>query len=308
MKKKLFTILATAALAVVTVVSLVACGGAKFEAKGVTAQINALMEVKSGQSDVAIIDSTMAGYLINKKDGNFTDLKMVTLSDYAMEKEYYGVAAKKGDTALINFINEQLVAMKDTKYSEVATKYGLQDRKVDMKADQFTGSSEGWKDQLITAGKVVIGYTENAPMGITNDDKTVSGFDIDLAREIFTPQGITVEAKIIDWDSKVTELNSDKIDLVWNGMTINPERQEQMAISIPYLTNEQAIVVKASNAENFTKFENLRKMKIAVEEGSAGYDVLVAIVAKMQKDYANDELVYSDKFKEDLNKYLEANK
>ena len=36
--------------------------------KSITAQIDALMEVKSGQSDLAIIDSTMAGYLLNQKD------------------------------------------------------------------------------------------------------------------------------------------------------------------------------------------------------------------------------------------------
>ena len=47
--------------------------------KSITAQIDALMEVKSGQSDLAIIDSTMAGYLLNQKDGSYTDLKIVTI-------------------------------------------------------------------------------------------------------------------------------------------------------------------------------------------------------------------------------------
>lgn len=70
MKKKLLTILATTAMAVVTTVSLVACGGtAKYEVKGIPNQIGALMEVQAGQADAAIIDSTMAGYLLSQ-EGN----------------------------------------------------------------------------------------------------------------------------------------------------------------------------------------------------------------------------------------------
>lgn len=311
MKKKLLTILATTAMAVVTTVSLVACGGtAKYEVKGIPNQIGALMEVQAGQADAAIIDSTMAGYLLSQEGNSFSGkLSLVNLSDYTMEKENYGVAAKKGNKALINFINEQLVATKDTKYADVAKTYGLESRKVDMKSSDFSGTSEGWKSQLIKQDEVVIGYTENAPMGITKDDgKTITGFDIDLAKAIFEPQGVTVKPVIIDWDSKVTELNSNKIDLVWNGMTINDERKETMEVSIPYLTNEQAIVVKTSNAKNFTKFEDLRKTRIAVEEGSAGEEILVAITAKMQKLFPEDEYSYTSNFKEMLDKYLEANK
>lgn len=133
--------------------------------KEIGAQIDALMEVKSGQSDVAIIDSTMAGYLINQPNSSYADLKIVEISDYEQIPEMYGVAAKKGNTKLIDFINTKLVELQDTKYSEIATRYGLTDRKVAM---SWTSSLTGdeWKSELINKKKVVIGYTVNAPMGI----------------------------------------------------------------------------------------------------------------------------------------------
>lgn len=136
--------------------------------KEITAQIDALMEVKSGQSDVAIIDSTMAGYLLNQKDGSYTDLKIVTISDYEQIKEEYGVAAKKGNTKLIDFINTKLVELQNTTYSEIAAKYGLTDRKVTMAwTSGLTGDE--WKNELKNKKQVVIGYTVNAPMGIELD-------------------------------------------------------------------------------------------------------------------------------------------
>ena len=100
--------------------------------------------------------------------------------------------------------------------------------------------------------------------------KEVSGFDIDLAKAIFEKEGIEVVTRKIDWSKKEIELNSGKIDLVWNGLTITDDRKETMQISIPYLTNEQAVVVKGENASKYTKLADLAGKKVAVEDGSAG--------------------------------------
>ena len=110
----------------------------------------------------------MAGYLLNQKDGSYTYLKIVTISDYEQIREEYGVAAKKGNEKLIDFINTKLVELQDTTYSQVAEKYGLSDRKVKM---TWTSSLKGdeWKNELKNKKKVVIGYTVNAPMGIELD-------------------------------------------------------------------------------------------------------------------------------------------
>jgi len=91
--------------------------------------------------------------------------------------------------------------------------------------------------------------------------KEVSGFDIDLAKAIFEKEGIEVVTRKIDWSQKEIELNSGKIDLVWNGLTITDERKENMQISIPYLTNEQAVVVKGDNASKYTKCFNKKWKK-----------------------------------------------
>lgn len=60
----------------------------------VTSQEAALLEVKAGTSDCAIIDVTMANSVVSK--GDFTDLSTISANLIAFEKEDFGVGARKG--------------------------------------------------------------------------------------------------------------------------------------------------------------------------------------------------------------------
>lgn len=86
------------------------------------AQIDALLEVNSKTSDIAIIDSVMAGFYISKPD--FSSLMMI---DCNFTDEYYGIAARKGDTEFIGKINASLKKLNESgKVGEIAKKYGLE--------------------------------------------------------------------------------------------------------------------------------------------------------------------------------------
>ena len=62
------------------------------------------------------------------------------------------------------------------------------------------------------------------------------GFDIDLATAVGEELGMTVEFKPIDWNAKEMELKAKTIDCVWNGMSVTPDRLENMALSNKYLS------------------------------------------------------------------------
>ena len=47
-----------------------------------------------------------------------------------------------------------------------------------------------------------------------------------------------------NWSSKEFELNGGKVDVLWNGLTITPARQETMLMSPAYIANAQVIVVR----------------------------------------------------------------
>ena len=122
-------------------------------------------------------------------------------------------------------------------------------------------------------GKMIIGYTEFAPMNYKNDDGEFVGFETDFAKAICEELGVEAEFQLISWEAKETELAAKTIDCIWNGMTITPERQEAMSISTPYMANKQVLIVKAENADKYLKPEDMDGAKIVAEVESAGEGV-----------------------------------
>lgn len=93
--------------------------------------------------------------------------------------------------------------------------------------------------------KMVIGLDDNfPPMGFRDDKGNIVGFDIDLAKEAAKRAGMEVEFKAIDWDSKEAELKSKRIDALWNGVTVTPDREKNILFSTPYIQDKQIIVVR----------------------------------------------------------------
>ncbi|MBQ7264634.1 MAG: amino acid ABC transporter substrate-binding protein [Firmicutes bacterium] len=124
-------------------------------------------------------------------------------------------------------------------------------------------------------GKLVIGLDDEfPPMGFRDDKNEIVGFDIDLAKAAGEKLGCEVEFQPIAWDSKELELESGNIDLIWNGLTITPEREEAMEFTKPYLKNKQVIIVK--NGSDITKKEDLEGKVVGVQAGSSAKDAVDA--------------------------------
>ena len=71
-------------------------------------------------------------------------------------------------------------------------------------------------EELKTRGLFVIGLDDSfPPMGFRDDDGTIVGFDIDLAKEVASRLGVQFKAQPIDWDAKELELSTGKIDCIW---------------------------------------------------------------------------------------------
>lgn len=120
--------------------------------------------------------------------------------------------------------------------------------------------------------EVIIGLDDSfAPMGFREDGELV-GFDIDLATAVFEEAGVKYTFQPINWNTKELELSSGKIDCIWNGLTITPEREENMLFTKPYLLNNQLVFVKA-NSEISTKADLAGKI-IGAQAGSSSVDAL----------------------------------
>ena len=118
-------------------------------------------------------------------------------------------------------------------------------------------------------GKIVVGVTDYAPYDYEENGEWV-GFDADMAKLLGEKLGVDVEFVEIDWEEKVTELKSKKIDLIWNGMTMTDELAKEMDFSTPYAQNSQVIVFNSALNPDIDSIEALAGKNIVVESGSAG--------------------------------------
>ncbi len=208
----------------------------------VDTQAKALMEVKSGTADMAVIDYVMSIGSIGEGT-DYADLKLI--EDVSFAPEEYGIAFRKGSDA-VNYVNKAINELKaDGTLAEIAAKYKLQDLLLgDGTYEEVKAEESDW-EYIQNKGKLVVGITLFAPMNYKDANDELIGFETEFAKAVGAKLGLEIEFQVIDWNSKETELASKNIDCIWNGMTITEERAENMQISIPYMENKQAVVVKA---------------------------------------------------------------
>ena len=123
------------------------------------------------------------------------------------------------------------------------------------------------------AKAIVIGLDDNfPPMGFRDDKNELVGFDIDLAKEAGKRLGATVSFKPIDWNAKEAELNGNRIDVLWNGLTITEERKANILFTKPYLENRQIVVV--TEKSRITTKAQLAGAVVGVQDGSSAVEAI----------------------------------
>lgn len=147
-----------------------------------------------------------------------------------------------------------------------------------------------WAD-MEAKGEIVMGLDDTfAPMGFRDGSGNLVGFDVELAQEVSARIGVPITFQAIDWSLKETELNAGNIDLIWNGYTITPARQEQVAFTEPYLENSQIIVTLADSAVNSKT--DLAGKSVALQKESSALDAVSADTDFV--DALGEELVQFD--------------
>ena len=89
-------------------------------------------------------------------------------------------------------------------------------------ASALIGMSACGKDEKT----LKIGITYYEPMNYKDENGKLVGFDTEFAEKACAELGYTPEFVEIDWENKINELVTKKIDLIWNGMTISEELKD----------------------------------------------------------------------------------
>lgn len=131
-----------------------------------------------------------------------------------------------------------------------------------------------------TADKELIVGTDAAyaPFESENSDKTVSGFDIDVLKAIAEKAGLKLRFINTPWEGLFNQLASGDRDILVSAITITDERKKVMDFSDPYFEAAQLIAVPVKST--VTKMDDLKKLKIGVQTGTTGDEIVGNLVGK----------------------------
>ncbi len=149
------------------------------------------------------------------------------------------------------------------------------------------GTSNDTYTKVKESGVLLVGTEGTYKPFSFHDAKTnaLTGFDVEVAREIGKRLDLKVEFKEIPWDGMLTSLSTKKIDMVANQVGVKPERQKRFDFSTPYTVSYAQIVVNKDNTS--IKSVNDVKGKKAGQTTTSNY-------GKMAQDAGATIVPYED--------------
>ena len=135
-----------------------------------------------------------------------------------------------------------------------------------------TTAPAGAEEATSTDGPVVRVGTEGIYPPFTfhdPDTEELTGYDIEVIKEVAKRAGWQLEFVEANFDALFPALDADRIDLIANQVTINPERSARYLFSEPY-TYSRTVIVTASDEDSITSLEDI-KGKTAAQSTSTSF-------------------------------------
>ena len=192
---------------------------------------DAAAALKKGVVDAVIIDDVPAEVFIRQTSG-------LHLLDEPFAEEEYGIAVSKDNPELLAKVNDALEKLKnDGTLDQIKDAWVMGDTTVTAYEEQ---------DKTASANGVIIMATnaEFPPYESVADDGSIVGIDVDIMKAICDELGMKLEIQNTDFASVIVSVERGRADVAVSGITITPERLEQVDFSEPYTTAKQVIIVR----------------------------------------------------------------
>lgn len=196
-------------------------------------------------------------------------------------KEDFGIAVKKGNTALLEAVNKVVDEWVENGTMTKYVDYYTQLADYEAGAEGVTAPDAG--DLTLTwdfssATEVITVYTESgfAPFEFISNGKVI-GVDIAIMSQVAVNMGKKIDVQDVAFDTIPTCVDQATGDAVGAaGMTINDERKETVDFSSIYYSSTLVIVSAKDSAISSVK--DLDGLKVAVQEGTSG-DLIISAAA-----------------------------
>lgn len=129
-------------------------------------------------------------------------------------------------------------------------------------------ASSASQPKLVTKDTLTVGLEGTyAPYSYRENGK-LTGFEVDLARDVAKKMGYQVKFVPTKWDSLIAGVGAKKFDVAINDIAMTPERQKAYAFSNPYIYSKSALIMKQDNTA-IKNVNDIKGKKIAAATGTA---------------------------------------
>ena len=111
-----------------------------------------------------------------------------------------------------------------------------------------------------------------APFESQNEKGEIVGMTIDMLSAVASKAGVEIKFVNTPWEGIFNSLQQGDRDILASSITITDERKQTMDFSDPYFDAQQLIAVKESS--KVAKFADLKKLKVGVQTGTTGDEVV----------------------------------
>ena len=218
-----------------------------------------------------------------------TGTEYVAVDAVDLLQEDFGIAVKKGDTAMKeavdSVVNEWVANGTMEKYVNYYTDLADYEAGAKDTAPEAGDLQTSW--EFGDKGVITV-YTESgfAPFEFMSGDKVI-GVDIAIMSEVAERLGKSIEVKDVLFDTIPTCVKTSEGDAVGAaGLTINDERKEAVDFSAVYYSS--TLVVVSAKDNSFDSISDLAGLKVGVQEGTSG-DLIVSAAKGDGHTYENED-------------------
>ncbi len=143
-------------------------------------------------------------------------------------------------------------------------------------------------------GQTVVAVAANDYLPLNFVDPSTGaavGWEYDAVNELCRRINCVVDWQNAAWEGMIAAVNQGQFDVGMDGITITDERAQQVDFSIPYMTSQQYMLVRADEERfiNAAEFGSLPDLKIGTQAGTTSY--FTAVDQILGGDAESDRLV-----------------
>ncbi|MFI8622625.1 MAG: transporter substrate-binding domain-containing protein [Marinomonas sp.] len=129
-------------------------------------------------------------------------------------------------------------------------------------------------------GRTIVAVTENAytPLNFADPETGKGiGWEYDAMNEIAHRLNAKVDWQLSSWDTMIQGVKQGQYDIGMDGITINAERAQQIDFSIPYMTSQQFMLVRAdeNRFDDAKSFAANKDLQFGAQPGTTNFYVAV---------------------------------